>query len=156
MSVTRICAACVLRCDMCDAENDECRELDHNRYGAQGLCGRGALLQGLPGGGSQPKAKPTRSSASAGTSFTSASPADTASSLHPDEGLSAAQPAQANTAAVVAEVLTPLQQGNFLLKLPTTVVDAARSRSRSRRWSGGDEHWCRRHRGDNSELHAAG
>jgi len=107
-------------------------------------------------GGSQPKAKPTRSSASAGTSFTSASPANIASSLPPEEGLSAGKPAQANTAAMVAEVLTQLQQGRSLLKLPTTVVDAARIRSRSRRWSGGDEHWCRQQRGDNSELHAAG
>ena len=52
--IIRVChkslRRCVLRCDMCDAENDECRELDHNRYGAQGLCGRGALSQGLPGG----------------------------------------------------------------------------------------------------------
>ena len=68
----------------------------------------------------------------------------------------AVKPAQAHTAAVVAEVLTQLQQGSFRLKLLTAVVYAARSRSRSRRWSGGDERGRRRHRGDDSELHAAG
>ena len=122
---------------------------------ARSLRQRRALAR-APRRSSQLKAKPTGAARQRALLSPLLHPQTQLLHSFPRRGFLPVKPAQANTAAMVAEVLTQLQQGSLLQKLPTTVVDAARSRSRSRRWSGGDEHWCRQQRGDNSELHAAG